>query len=298
MTKEIKKNSKFSTKKVLSSIIMGGFILITPFTSVYSTSGDSGEVLISNSNSKPNPKFALENRILNLNLTKEEYLDYLNSDAQLRLDYANSLIEALEEEGVDVTNFSTILEDYSELLNYLNSVDLNSVAKEDLISTFFELLPQREGMDDLKKILRETFKRDDILELNANFKDSISELNQEFNLNINRDFHKSSLDKDNFEKFNEIDLSDEEYLSYIIEEVENKISRTSNIIKNLDSQGISNENLDEILSQFSELLNYLNTVDLDEITRDQLIEDYLSMLPENEELKEFKNTLRENKSRR
>lgn len=298
MTKEIKKNSKFSTKKVLSSIIMGGFILITPFTSVYSTSGDSGEVLISNSNSKPNPKFALENRILNLNLTKEEYLDYLNSDAQLRLDYANSLIEALEEEGVDVTNFSTILEDYSELLNYLNSVDLNSVAKEDLISTFFELLPQREGMDDLKKILRETFKRDDILELNANFKDSISELNQEFNLNINRDFHKSSLDKDNFEKFNEIDLSDEEYLSYIIEEVENKISRTSNIIKNLDSQGISNENLDEILSQFSELLNYLNTVDLDEVTRDQLIEDYLSMLPENEELKEFKNTLRENKSRR
>ncbi len=298
MTKEIKKNSKFSTKKVLSSIIMGGFILITPFTSVYSTSGDSGEVLISNSNSKPNPKFALENRILNLNLTKEEYLDYLNSDAQLRLDYANSLIEALEEEGVDVTNFSTILEDYSELLNYLNSVDLNSVAKEDLISTFFELLPQREGMDDLKKILRETFKRDDILELNANFKDSISELNQEFNLNINRDFHKSSLDKDNFEKFNEIDLSDEEYLSYIIEEVENKISRTSNIIKKLDSQGISNENLDGILNQFSELLDYLNTVDLDEITRDQLIEDYLSMLPENEELKEFKNTLRENKSRK
>ena len=164
-----KKIMNYKNKKMIGTLAIGGLLLSAPLAAFAHKGG---------------PQTTLENEQLNTfnELSDEEHLEFLKEEISLKLEHVSTLLSTLEEEGIDVSDFVIISEQYADLIEFLESVDITSTTKEELRETFFELQPQKEGMRELEVILRETFDREELRELKDNFKEEMDTLRETYNL--------------------------------------------------------------------------------------------------------------------
>ena len=160
-------------KNLLGTLAIGGLVISAPLAAF--AVSDNGTDSLENINKK-NFNSPMDD------LSDEQRLEFMKEETQLKIDHTNTIINLLEEEGVDVSGFDSIVEDYAELNEFLNSVEVDDMTKEELREAFFDLRPDREGMRELRDALRENFDEDKLSEIREEFHSDMEDLREKYGL--------------------------------------------------------------------------------------------------------------------
>jgi hypothetical protein len=162
---------KMSKKKIFGTLAMGGLILSAPLA-----------VFADSENEINQEEYKKIDKTEIYNLTEEEHLELMKEQTQLKIEHLTTIINILENEGIDISEFNSIVDDYIELNTFLNSVNVDETTKEELREAFFELKPDREEIRELKIILRNTFEKKELQEIRSEHKIKMDNLREKYNL--------------------------------------------------------------------------------------------------------------------
>lgn len=162
-------------KKLFGTIALGGLVISAPVAAfAYAGFGNDGSGFKNKDNNMQDQS--------NFDLTDEEHLEFMKENIQLKIEHANTLIDMLDEKGVNSEILKEEVLDYAELSMFLESVDVNEVTKEELREAFFDMRYDRENRDEMRTILHETFDEEELKEIRDEFKSEKDELREKYGL--------------------------------------------------------------------------------------------------------------------
>ena len=116
------------------------------------------------------------------NLTIEERVDFFSDNIEFKINHLEEITTILNDKGIDTTDIETIINDFENMQQFLDEVDLDTVSKEELKDAFFELRPEKGSRDLVRDIIRENLTSEEIEELKEGFRANREELKEKYNL--------------------------------------------------------------------------------------------------------------------
>lgn len=159
-------------KNIFKAIAIGGLVISAPLA-IFAYQGN-------HFNDMNNKAFGFNSEMSEL--SNEDKLELAKERTQIMTNQITSVIDILDKEGVDTSELDSIIEDYADLTDFLNSIAVDEMTKEELRDAFFEVRPNREKMMELRSILRENFDKTELKEIREDFKDEMNELRKDYDL--------------------------------------------------------------------------------------------------------------------
>jgi hypothetical protein len=151
------------TKKIMT-IALGGLLLSAPLAASYATQ-NSDDI----------------NNVEKIQLTNEDHLEFVKAALDLQIEHANELINSVDED-FDTDRLKAIVLEYAELEEFLDSVEVESMLKEELRETFFEFREEsKELSKEFKSIIKTAFNEEERESFREEFKADKAALKEEYN---------------------------------------------------------------------------------------------------------------------